>query len=201
MLGSTIIGLEGHTPANIDAVIEHAVRHETVFHQFMLYTPLPGTPLFAELSAQERMKDESEYDLSDIHGQSLFNYRHPHIRAAGRRNSSYGPFSGTSRSTARAWCGWHGPCWPAGSGTRTIRIRAFAAVSPGKPGCATVYPAVVAAARFTPRQSALRAKMDALLKDLHGEFGLKSRLYTALGGRYAYWKLRHKEKRWRGLDL
>jgi hypothetical protein len=26
------------------------------------------------------MKDESQYDISDIHGQSIFNYRHPHIR-------------------------------------------------------------------------------------------------------------------------
>ena len=62
VLGSTIIGLEDHTPENIDAAIEHAVRHDTVFHQFMLYTPLPGTPLYAELSAQGRMKDESECD-------------------------------------------------------------------------------------------------------------------------------------------
>ena len=44
VLGSTIIGLEDHTPENIDGVIEHAVRHDTDFHQFMLYTPLPGTP-------------------------------------------------------------------------------------------------------------------------------------------------------------
>jgi len=44
ILGSTIIGLENHTPENIDQVIAHAVRHDTDFHQFMLYTPLPGTP-------------------------------------------------------------------------------------------------------------------------------------------------------------
>ena len=54
VLGSTIIGLEEHTPENIDQVIEHAVRHNTDFHQFMLYTPLPGTPLHAEFSAQGR---------------------------------------------------------------------------------------------------------------------------------------------------
>ena len=46
----------------------------------MLYTPLPGTPLYADLSAQGRMKEESECDLSDVHGQSLFNYRHPNLR-------------------------------------------------------------------------------------------------------------------------
>ena len=46
LLGSTIIGLEHHTPANILAEIEHAVAHETDLHQFMLYTPVPGTPLY-----------------------------------------------------------------------------------------------------------------------------------------------------------
>ena len=47
VLGSTIIGLENHTPENIDEAIDHAVRHDTDFHQFMLYTPIPGTPLCA----------------------------------------------------------------------------------------------------------------------------------------------------------
>jgi hypothetical protein len=34
--GSTIIGLEHHTPAYIAAEIEHAISHETDFHQLML---------------------------------------------------------------------------------------------------------------------------------------------------------------------
>lgn len=37
--------------------------------------------------------------------------------------------------------------------------------------------------------------MEAVLNDLHGEFGLKSRLYAALAGRYVYWKMRREEKR------
>ena len=37
--------------------------------------------------------------------------------------------------------------------------------------------------------------MDALLKDLHGEFGLKSRFYAAVGGRYVLWKIRREEAR------
>ncbi len=82
VLGSTIIGLENHTAENIDEAIDHAVRHDTDFHQFMLYTPIPGTPLHAELSAKGLMKDESEYHLSDIHGQSILNYRHPSLNDA-----------------------------------------------------------------------------------------------------------------------
>jgi radical SAM superfamily enzyme YgiQ (UPF0313 family) len=46
VLGSTIIGLENHTPENIESVIDYAISHDTVFHQFMLYTPVPGTPLY-----------------------------------------------------------------------------------------------------------------------------------------------------------
>ena len=81
VLGSTIIGLENHTPENIDEAIDYAARHDTDFHQFMLYTPIPGTPLHAELSADGLMKDEGEYHPGDIHGQLILNYRHPHIPA------------------------------------------------------------------------------------------------------------------------
>ncbi len=38
-------------PDNIDEAIDHAVSHATEFHQFMLYTPIPGTPLYAECEA------------------------------------------------------------------------------------------------------------------------------------------------------
>jgi hypothetical protein len=38
LLGSTIVGLEHHTPENIEEEIDHAVSHDTDFHQFMLYT-------------------------------------------------------------------------------------------------------------------------------------------------------------------
>ena len=77
LLGSTIVGLEHHTPENIRAEIEHAIAHGTDFHQFMLYTPVPGTPLHAEMSEQGRMLDG--VDLADIHGQFKFNFRHAAI--------------------------------------------------------------------------------------------------------------------------
>ncbi len=76
--GSSIIGLEHHTPANIDAVIDHAVAHETVFHQFMLYTPVPGTPLYREVESEGRLLED--VNLADIHGQFKFNFRHAAIR-------------------------------------------------------------------------------------------------------------------------
>ncbi len=76
LLGSTIVGLEHHTPENIQEEIEYAVAHQTDFHQFMLYTPVPGTPLHAEMLEQGRMLD---VDLADIHGQYKFNFRHAAI--------------------------------------------------------------------------------------------------------------------------
>ena len=80
VLGSSIIGLEDHTPQNIDQVIDRAVRHRTDFHQFMLYTPLPGTPLHEEHSEKGTLLDG--VDVADIHGQYQFNFRHPHISQA-----------------------------------------------------------------------------------------------------------------------
>ena len=75
--GSTIIGLEHHTPENIGHEIEYAVEHETDSHQFMLYTPVPGTPLYGEMAAEGRIL--SDVDLADIHGQYKFNFRHAAI--------------------------------------------------------------------------------------------------------------------------
>ncbi len=76
-LGSTIVGLEHHTNENIEGEIEHAISHDTDFHQFMLYTPVPGTPLFHEMTEQGRMLEG--VDLADIHGQDQFNFRHAAI--------------------------------------------------------------------------------------------------------------------------
>ena len=72
--GSTIIGLEHHTPDNIVAEIEHAVSHNTDFHQFMLYTPVPGTPLYEQMAEEGRLLRDVDY--ADVHGQFKFNFRH-----------------------------------------------------------------------------------------------------------------------------
>ena len=72
--GSTIIGLEHHTPDNIVEEIETAVGYQTDFHQFMLYTPVPGTPLYQEIADQGRVL--TDVDMADIHGQYKFNFRH-----------------------------------------------------------------------------------------------------------------------------
>jgi radical SAM superfamily enzyme YgiQ (UPF0313 family) len=75
--GSTIIGLEHHTPDNIMAEIEHAVAHDTDFHQFMLYTPVPGTPLYRQMEEEGRLLRDVDY--ADVHGQFKFNFKHAAI--------------------------------------------------------------------------------------------------------------------------
>lgn len=88
LLGSTIIGLEHHTPENIHAEIEHALAHQTDFHQFMLYTPAPGTPLYSEMLSQGRMLEG--IDVADMHGQYKFNFAHAAI----------------SREDSKHWLDW-----------------------------------------------------------------------------------------------
>ena len=75
--GSTIVGLEHHTPDNIVEEIESAVDYQTDFHQFMLYTPVPGTPLYQEMADQGRLL--TDIDPADIHGQFKFNFQHAAI--------------------------------------------------------------------------------------------------------------------------
>ncbi len=89
--GSTIIGLEHHTPENIGQEIESAVSYQTDFHQFMLYTPVPGTPLYQEMAEQGRLL--TDVDVADVHGQFKFNFRH----AAISREESKGFLDGAFR--------------------------------------------------------------------------------------------------------
>ena len=190
-------GSKTHTPENIDQVIEHAVRHNTDFHQFMLYTPLPGTPLHAEFSAQGRMLDEAECPLADTHGQFRFNYRHPHIPAGLESDLIVQAFqrdfavNGPSmvrilRTTLAGWQRYKN------HPDQRIRRRFAWEVE----GMATTYSAVVGAVkRYYRKNPALYAKMSGLLEEMNREFGWTSRLFAAIGGPYVLWKIRQEERR------
>ncbi len=197
VLGSSIIGLEEHTPENIDQVIDYAVRHDTDFHQFMLYTPSPGTPLHEELSALDRMKHPDEYDEADIHGQLIFNYRHSYIadgqegefirRAFNRDFEVNGP--SVARIVRTTLAGWKRY-----KNHPNLRIRRRYAWEAKELG--TAFSAAIKGMRLYYRKNTtMRTKMSALLKDLHSEFGLKSRLSATIGGPYVLWKIRKEEKR------
>ena len=163
----------------------------------MLYTPLPGTPLHDELTAQGRMKDDHEFEAGDIHGQYIFNYRHPHIhdgqeselivRAFQRDFEANGPsLARIARTLLAGWQRYKN------HPDRRIRRR-FEWESRELP---TVYSAAVSAMKWYYRRTpAMRAKMSQLLHDLYREFGWQSRLAAALGGPYLLWKIRQEEER------
>jgi hypothetical protein len=197
VLGSTIIGLEDHTPENIDEVIDYAVRYNTDFHQFMLYTPIPGTPLHAELSTQGRLKDQTEFHVGDIHGQLIFNYHHAHIhggqeadfiaRAFQRDFEVNGP--SVARIVRTMLAGWRRY-----KNHPDARIRRRVAWESRK--LATTFAAVIGASqRYYRKNATLREKMAAIRADLLAEFGWKARFFATVGGLYVSRTLRREEKR------
>jgi hypothetical protein len=197
VLGSTIIGLENHTPENIDEVIRYAVLHNTDFHQFMLYTPIPGTPLYEELAKKGLMKDEKDYKLCDIHGQSILNYNHRFLsdeqtaeymlRAFNRDFAVNGP--STVRITRTTLAGYRKY---RNHPDLRIRKRFLWEVR----GLATKFSALVGAVeRYYRKNPVMHDKMLALLSELHAEFGWKSKMSSAIGGRWLLKKIYKEEDR------
>lgn len=197
VLGSTIIGLEEHTPENIEAAIDVAIGHDAEFHQFMLYTPVPGTPLHAEHRERGTLLDPSMCSVADAHGQHKFNFRHPHIRdgqetefllRAFRRDYTVnGPsIVRMARTLLRGWRRY--------KDHPDERIRRRFAWS------ARELPVVFASALWAARRwfrsnPALSKSISGVLQDIQQEFGLKSRLFAPLAGRYVGLMLAREERR------
>jgi len=199
VLGSSIIGLENHTPENMDEAIDYAASHDTEFHQFMLYTPIPGTPLHAEHKANGSLLDPSEYDEADIHGQFKFNYRHPHIkngqeselilRAFRRDFEVNGPSAlRIARTVLQGWQRYKNHPDARIRARFTYEARDLPVIYAG---------ALWAAKRWFRNNPALCAKISATLKAIYHEFGLKSRLAAPLVGRYIRFMLEREDRRLR----
>jgi len=197
VLGSTIIGLEGHRPENMDAVIDYAIGHETVFHQFMLYTPIPGTPLYEKHRQDGSLLPETEFPAADAHGQYRFNYRHPHIPAGREEEYLLEAFNrdfavnGPSllRMIRVLLNGWQ----RYGNDPRPrIRRRVAWEVFPLRSTYAGAVWAMKKWYRDDPRQ---KEKATRLLEDLYRAFGWMTRLATPLIGRFAWIALKREEAR------
>jgi radical SAM superfamily enzyme YgiQ (UPF0313 family) len=197
ILGSTIIGLEEHTPENIDEEIEWAVSHETEFHQFMLYTAPQGTPLYEELKEKGMLLDESEIELADVHGQFRFNYHHPHIepgqenefllRAFRRDFEMNGPsVMRMARSLMNGWMKY--------KNHPEARIRKRFARDIEK--IPTIYAGSLWATRkWFKDNSRIVERMTDTLDSIYHEFGLKSRIAAPIVGLIVLYFLRKEEKR------
>jgi hypothetical protein len=197
VLGSSIIGLEEHTPENINEAIGWAVSHNTEFHQFMLYTPPQGTPLYAELEAKNLLLGGDQMEAADIHGQWRFNYRHPHIKdgqetefllRAFRRD-----FEVNGPSVIRMmWTLMNG--WTKYKFHPEPRIRdRFAKEVSRMP---TLYAgAMWATRRWFKSNLLLTERISNLLEGIYHEFGIKARLGAPILGRIVLYLLFREEKR------
>lgn len=197
VLGSSIIGLEEHTPENMKDAIHYAVSHDTDFHQFMLYTPIPGTPLHAEHQANGTLLDPNECSEADSHGQLRFNFRHPHIqhgeeteflRQAFRQDFKVnGPsIVRIARTLLQGWQRYKQHPDPRIRQRYIWEARELAVTYAGM---------VWAARRWFRYDPALSAKIRQTLKEIYREFGLKSRLLGPLAGRYIRFMIKREMRR------
>jgi len=197
VLGSSIIGLENHSPENIADVIAYAVSHNTDFHQFMLYSPNPGTPLYEQHKKQGDLLPESEFPAADTHGQYRFNFRHKHIQNGREEQFLLDAFqkdfdvNGPSlarliRTLLRGWQKYKN------HPDKCIRDRYDWEVNPLR----TSYAGAVWAMRKWFRENKhIEKLMDDLLHDIYKEFGWKTRLFAPIAGRYLYMGLKKEDKR------
>jgi radical SAM superfamily enzyme YgiQ (UPF0313 family) len=194
--GSTIIGLEHHTPENIMDEIEHAVSHDTDFHQFMLYTPVPGTPLYQQMSEEGRLLRDVDY--ADVHGQFKFNFKHAAIsREDSKRFLDWafwrdfelnGPsLYRISRTLLAGWKRYHD--WP----DARVRER-FAGEMDRLSG---IYGSALWAMerQFRKVDQGVSEQIRALRQEFKQESGIVSRMLPALLGPVLLWTTRREERR------
>ena len=197
VLGSTIIGLENHCPENIDQVIDYAVSHNSVFHQFMLYTPVPGTPLYEQHLKDGTLMGEDERPAADNHGQYRFNYRHKHIRHGEEtdylRNAFRRDFVVNGPSLARMMrvllAGWKrykkhpDPCVRKRFSSEILKLK-------------TTYAAAVwAMKRWYRSDKRMYGEITSILRDVYREFGWKTRIVAPVLGKFIYAATKREQKR------
>jgi len=194
--GSTIIGLEHHTPDNIEAEVEHAVGHETDFHQFMLYTPVPGTPLHAEMAEQKRLLEN--IDPADIHGQFKFNFQHAAISRDDSKRfldwAFWRDFESNGPSLYRM-CQTMLQGWKRYKDSPDARVRERFAREITK--LSTAYNGALWAMekQFKTINRDVSDKIHGLRRELGKEFGITSRITARVLGPILLWTTRREEKR------
>jgi len=196
VLGSTIVGLEHHTPENIEKEIEYAASHNTDFHQFMLYTPVPGTPLYREMKEQNRLLDD--VDMADVHGQYKFNFRHAAI----------------SRDDSKKFLDWafvrdferNGPSlyricrtmlqgWKRYKDSPDARVRERISREMGQLGSGYNAALWAMEREFRKVNRAVSEQIGELRREVQAEFGVASRVTANLLGPVLLWTTRREEKR------
>jgi radical SAM superfamily enzyme YgiQ (UPF0313 family) len=195
LLGSTIVGLEHHTPENIQEEIEYAVGHGTDFHQFMLYTPVPGTPLFQQMEQEGRMLEG--IDLADIHGQHKFNFEHAAIsRDESKRLLDWAfrfDFERNGPSLFRI-CDTIFQGWKRYKNHPDARVRQRIANEAFK--LRTTYDAALWAMekRLKETNAEIAARIRTLRREIESEFGAATRLVRAVTGPILLWTSKREDR-------
>ena len=196
LLGSTIIGLEHHTPHNICQEIEDAVAYATDFHQFMLYTPVPGTPLFEQMQQEGRLLNEVQ--LADIHGQYKFNFQHAAIsREDSKRLLDWAfrfDFERNGPSLFRI-CDTIFQAWRRYRDHPDLRVRQRIANESAK--LRSTYDAALWAMekRLRKSNSAVAGRIRTLRREIEEEFGTRTRCLRAIMGPILLWTSKREERR------
>ena len=192
VLGSTIIGLEDHTHENMSDVIDYAVSYNTEFHQFMLYTPLPGTPLFKEHQEAGTLKDPACSDTSDMHGQDRFFHEHPSINDGRETEYLQRAFetdfevNGPSvlrilSTTLKGYMKYYD--YP---DKRVRRRFEYDAKGLGSTMAAVIWAGVK---YYKGKNKKIYQKLSNSLNEIYGFYGIKSRIIVSLLGRFVYYRL------------
>jgi radical SAM superfamily enzyme YgiQ (UPF0313 family) len=194
--GSTIIGLEHHTPDNIAAEIEDAISYQTDFHQFMLYTPVPGTPLYKEMAEQGRIL--TEMDPADIHGQFKFNFRHAAIsREDSKRFLDWAFWRDFERNGPSLYrmCRTMLLGWQRYRDYPDARVRERFARQVKK--LSTAYSGALWAMEreFKKVNRAVSEQIHGLRREIRKEFPLTARLAASVIGPVLLWSARREERR------
>jgi radical SAM superfamily enzyme YgiQ (UPF0313 family) len=194
--GSTIIGLEHHTPDNIAEEIESAVSYQTDFHQFMLYTPVPGTPLYKEMADQGRLL--TDVDFADVHGQYKFNFRHGAIsREDSKRFLDWAFWRDFERNGPSLYrlCQTMLLGWQRYKNDPDPRVRERFTRQVKK--SIGVYNAAlwVMEREFKPVNSGVSEQIHELRREVEKEFPVIARLTAAVLGPILLWSTRREEKR------
>ncbi len=198
LLGSTIIGLEHQTPENIRDEINHAIAHETDFHQFMLYTPVPGTPLYHDMEEQGKLID---VDLADIHGQGCFNFKHKAISREESKKFLDWAFSSDFEQNGPSlfrMCRTTFEGWKRYKNHPELRIRER--FERKTQLLRNVYPGMLWAMehRVNNTNKSVTLQIRVLRKKLEQEFGLLTTIGSRLLGPLLWWTSRREENKLAG---
>jgi hypothetical protein len=160
----------------------------------MLYTPIPGTPLYERHRQDGTLLPESQFPFADAHGQYRFNYRHPHFKNGEEEGFLLEAFrrdfevNGPSllRLIRVMLNGWQ---------TRSlhpqrVRDRLAWEVAPLRSTYAGAVWAIKRHYRVDPR---IRETAAGLLADIYATFGWRTRLVAPIIGRYVFSRLKKEE--------